>query len=65
MLHGVTSSGKTEIYINLILEYLKNGKQVLYLLPEIALTNQFSRKFKEFFGTEPAIWHSGTTKKNK
>ena len=45
--------------------FIDKGFQALILLPEIALTNQFSRRFKEFFGAEPAIWHSGTTKKNK
>ena len=65
VIEGVTGSGKTLVYFKRIKDILEKGLQVLILLPEIALTNQFSRKFKEFFGTEPAIWHSGTTKKNK
>ena len=65
VLKGVTGSGKTLIYFNRIKDFLDKGKQALILLPEIALTNQFSRRFKEFFGAEPAIWHSKTSKKNK
>jgi len=65
VLKGVTGSGKTLIYFNRIKDFLDKEKQVLILLPEIALTNQFSRRFKEFFGAEPAIWHSRTSKKNK
>ncbi len=65
VLEGVTGSGKTLVYFERINDYIKKGHQALILLPEIALTNQFSRRFKEFFGTEAAIWHSGTTKKNK
>ncbi len=65
VLEGVTGSGKTLVYFNRIKDIVDMGKQALILLPEIALTNQFSRRFKEFFGSEPAIWHSGTTKKNK
>jgi len=65
VIEGVTGSGKTLVYFERIKDYIKKGYQVLILLPEIALTNQFSRRFKEFFGTEPAIWHSGTSKKNK
>ena len=62
---GVTGSGKTLVYFERIKDIIGKGEQALILLPEIALTNQFSRKFKEFFNAEPAIWHSGTTKKNK
>ena len=65
VLEGVTGSGKTLVYFKRIKDLIDNGSQALILLPEIALTNQFSRRFKEFFGTEPAIWHSGTTKKIK
>ena len=50
LLHGVTSSGKTEVYIHLIQEVLKQGKQVLYLLPEIALTTQITERLKRVFG---------------
>ena len=65
VLEGVTGSGKTLVYFKRIKDLIDKGFQALILLPEIALTNQFSRRFKEFFGAEPAIWHSGTTKKNK
>ena len=65
VLEGVTGSGKTIVYFNRIKDFVNKNKQALILLPEIALTNQFSRRFKDFFGSEPAIWHSATTKKNK
>ena len=65
VLEGITGSGKTLVYFKRIKDIIDKGDQALILLPEIALTNQFSRRFKEFFGTEPAIWHSATTKKNK
>ncbi len=65
VIEGVTGSGKTLVYFERIKEIIKKGSQALILLPEIALTDQFSRRFKDFFGSEPAIWHSGTTKKNK
>ena len=65
VLEGVTGSGKTLVYFQRIKDLIIKGHQALILLPEIALTDQFSRRFKEFFGSEPAIWHSGTTKKNK
>lgn len=58
LLHGVTSGGKTEIYIHLIEEQLKNGKQVLYLLPEIALTTQITKRLKKHFGNLLGIYHS-------
>lgn len=58
LLHGVTSSGKTEIYIHLIAETLKQGKQVLYLLPEIALTTQITERLKRVFGSRLGIYHS-------
>jgi len=58
LLHGVTSSGKTEIYIKLIEEYLLTGKQVLYLLPEIALTTQLVSRLRLHFGDKVAIFHS-------
>ena len=58
LLHGVTSSGKTQIYIKLIEEYYKLGKQVLYLLPEIALTAQMIRRLQIHFGGNIAIYHS-------
>lgn len=58
LLHGVTSSGKTEIYIKLIEEYLQTGKQVLYLLPEIALTTQLVSRLRFHFGDKVAVFHS-------
>ena len=58
LLHGVTSSGKTEIYIKLIEEYLLTGKQVLYLLPEIALTTQLVSRLRLHFGDKVAVFHS-------
>lgn len=58
LLYGVTSSGKTEVYIHLISEYLKKGKQVLYLLPEIALTTQITSRLKHVFGDKLGVYHS-------
>ncbi|CAM3041416.1 replication restart helicase PriA [Flavobacterium frigoris] len=58
LLHGVTSSGKTEIYIRLIEEHLLTGKQVLYLLPEIALTTQLVGRLRAYFGNKVAVFHS-------
>ena len=58
LLHGVTSSGKTEVYIHLIQEALKEGKQVLYLLPEIALTTQITERLKRVFGKRLGVYHS-------
>ncbi len=58
LLHGVTSSGKTEIYIHLIEEQLKKGKQVLYMLPEIALTTQIILRLKKHFGGITGVYHS-------
>ena len=58
LLHGVTSSGKTELYIHLIEEALKQGKQALYLLPEIALTTQITSRLKAHFGNSLGIYHS-------
>ena len=58
LLHGVTSSGKTEIYIKLIEEYIKKEKQVLYLLPEIALTTQLVARLRDYFGNKVAVYHS-------
>ena len=65
VLEGVTGSGKTLVYFKRIKDFVDKGLQGLILLPEIALTNQFSRRFEEFFGAPPAIWHSGTSKKKK
>lgn len=58
LLHGVTSSGKTEIYIHLIDFILKKGEQALYLVPEIALTTQLTRRLQKVFGNKVVIYHS-------
>ncbi|RZN80986.1 MAG: primosomal protein N' [Winogradskyella sp.] len=58
LLHGVTSSGKTEIYIKLIEDQLKQQKQILYLLPEIALTTQLVSRLQDYFGEKVAVFHS-------
>ena len=58
LLHGVTSSGKTALYIKLIKEAINQGKQVLYLLPEIALTAQIINRLKEYFGDRLGVYHS-------
>lgn len=58
LLHGVTSSGKTEIYIQLIHETIERGEQVLYLLPEIALTTQIIRRIQDHFGNKAGVYHS-------
>lgn len=58
LLHGVTSSGKTEIYIKLIQEALDKGRQVMYLLPEIALTEQIINRLKKYFGDKVGVYHS-------
>ena len=61
LLHGVTASGKTEIYIKLIEEYIKEDKQVLFLLPEIALTTQLVQRLTDYFGNQVAVFHSKYT----
>ncbi|HXL55007.1 MAG TPA: primosomal protein N', partial [Chitinophagaceae bacterium] len=58
LLYGVTASGKTLIYIKLIEQYIQQGKQVLYMLPEIALTAQIVRRLQKYFGGNIAIYHS-------
>ena len=58
LLHGVTSSGKTEIYVHLVETFLAKGKQILYLVPEIALTTQLTRRLRSVFGNKMAIYHS-------
>ncbi|QAY75513.1 primosomal protein N' [Sphingosinicella sp. BN140058] len=59
LLHGVTGSGKTEVYFEAIAEALRGGRQTLVLLPEIALTEPFLKRFAARFGHEPVAWHSG------
>jgi primosomal protein N' (replication factor Y) len=58
LLHGVTSSGKTEIYMHLIQDTIQKGRQALYLLPEIALTEQITGRLKQFFGDKLGVYHS-------
>lgn len=58
LLHGVTASGKTEIYVKLIQEVINQGKQVLYMLPEIALTTQLIGRLQHYFGKKVAVYHS-------
>lgn len=58
LLHGVTSSGKTEIYVRLIEEMIASGKQVLYMLPEIALTTQLIVRLQKYFGEKISVYHS-------
>lgn len=58
LLHGVTSSGKTEVYVKLIEEFIEMDKQVLYLLPEIALTTQLIARLQTYFGEKVAVYHS-------
>lgn len=58
LLHGVTASGKTEIYIHLIQKVIESGKQVLYLLPEIALTTQITERLRKVFGHRLGVYHS-------
>ncbi len=61
LLHGVTSSGKTEIYIHLINEVLAQGRQVLYMLPEIVLTSQLTDRLRKVFGDRLGVYHSRYT----
>ncbi|WP_299254510.1 primosomal protein N' [uncultured Lacinutrix sp.] len=58
LLHGITSSGKTEVYVKLIEQILSEGRQVLYLLPEIALTTQLVVRLQNYFGEQVAVFHS-------
>ena len=58
LLHGVTSSGKTEVYVKLIEECINKGKQALYLLPEIALTTQLISRLQDYFGEKVSVYHS-------
>ena len=65
VLQGTTGSGKTMVYFEALKQLIIKGFQGLIMLPEIGLTGQFEKKFVEYFGFNPAIWHSGVTKKNK
>jgi primosomal protein N' (replication factor Y) (superfamily II helicase) len=65
VLQGTTGSGKTLVYFERIKRIISQKKQALVLLPEIFLTNEFKSRFVDFFGFEPAIWHSKITPKNK
>ncbi|MFH1161192.1 MAG: primosomal protein N' [bacterium] len=65
LLHGVTSSGKTELYIKLIQDVLDAGKQALYLLPEIALTAQIINRLKKYFGDRVGVYHSRFNEQEK
>ncbi len=65
VLEGTTGSGKTLVYFERIKKIISEKKQALVLLPEIFLTNEFKSRFLDFFGFEPAIWHSKITPKNK
>src|SRR5579863_7069652 len=58
LLHGVTSSGKTQVYVRLIEEVMNSGKQVLYLLPEIALTTHIIERLRQYFGSNIGVYHS-------
>ena len=58
LLHGVTSSGKTEVYIKLIQETIRQGRQALFLLPEIALTSQIINRLRKYFGDSVGVYHS-------
>src|SRR5678809_1630121 len=58
LLHGITSSGKTHLYIKLIEQFIRRGEQVLYMLPEIALTSQIIRRLQKHFGGYIGIYHS-------
>ena len=65
VLQGITGSGKTLVYFERIKKIIDKGYQALVMLPEIFLTNEFKSRFENFFGYEPAIWHSKITPKNK
>ncbi|MEM9107488.1 MAG: primosomal protein N', partial [Pseudomonadota bacterium] len=65
LIDGVTGSGKTEVYFEAVADTLRRGKQVLILLPEIALTTAFLERFEERFGCKPAEWHSDIAPRNR
>ena len=65
VLQGATGSGKTLVYFERVKNIIKKGDQALILLPEIFLTSEFKLRFEDYFGFEPAIWHSKITPKQK
>jgi primosomal protein N' (replication factor Y) len=65
VLNGITGSGKTEVYFHLIAYIITLGKQALFMLPEIALSNQILSRFKQRFGIEPAVWNSSISPSKK
>ena len=65
LLDGVTGSGKTEVYLEAAAECLRQGRQVLVLLPEIALSSQWLERFERRFGVAPAVWHSDLTSRTR
>ena len=65
VLQGTTGSGKTLVYFEALKSIVKKGFQGLILLPEIGLTSQFEQKFSQYFGFNPAVWHSGISKKKR
>ena len=65
VIDGVTGSGKTLVYFTRVQELINEGYQALIMIPEIGLTSQFYKRFLDFFNFEPAIWHSGISKKDK
>src|SRR5208337_2568798 len=65
LLEGVTGSGKTEVYFEAVAECLRQGRQALVLLPEIALSSQWLDRFAERFGARPVEWHSGLTQRQR
>ena len=65
LLDGVTGSGKTEVYFEAVAEASRQGRQMLILLPEIALTVQFLERFAARFGVRPAEWHSDLSQKER
>ncbi|MBD3794475.1 MAG: primosomal protein N' [Epsilonproteobacteria bacterium] len=65
LLFGVTGSGKTEIFISRMIDVLKEGKQVIFLMPEISLTPQMQNRLEKYFGSRVAMWHSKLTPKAK
>ena len=65
LLHGVTGSGKTEVYFSLIKDVIDKGKEVIFLVPEISLTTQMINRFSQFFGNDLAVLHSGLSNEER